>query len=135
MAFRPSISELPTISVMMPSYNHGAFLQAAINSVLSQRYPKLEFMIFDGGSTDGSAGIIQSYADRLAYWISQSDGGQVNALNQGLARATGDVIGWLNSDDLYTDGTLARVGRYFAEHPDIMLLHGDCLMVDEHDAI
>jgi glycosyltransferase involved in cell wall biosynthesis len=89
----------------------------------------------DGGSKDGSADIIRARADKLAYWQSERDGGQASAINAGLSRATGDVIGWVNSDDLYTKGALEKVGRYFAEHPDVMLVYGDCLCINEHDRV
>ncbi len=126
---------LPRISVITPSFNHAAFLAAAMDSVLSQNYPNLEYIVMDGGSKDGSADIILARADRLAYWQSERDGGQANALNLGLARATGDVIGWVNSDDLYLPGALKKVGRYFTEHPDVMLVYGDCLWINEHDRV
>lgn len=124
-------ASLPRISVITPSYNHGKFLAAAMDSVLSQDYPDLEYFVMDGGSKDGSADIIRARADKLAYWQSEPDGGQTNAVNMGLSRATGDVIGWLNSDDLYVKGALEKVGRYFAEHPDVMMVYGDCLFIDE----
>ncbi|MGC8536466.1 MAG: glycosyltransferase family 2 protein [Rhizomicrobium sp.] len=126
---------LPRISVVTPSFNHAQFLAAAMDSVLSQNYPGLEYIVMDGGSKDGSADIIRARAGKLAYWQSEPDGGQASALNAGLARATGDIIGWLNSDDLYSVGTLEKVGRYFAEHPDTMLLYGDCLTINEYDRV
>jgi hypothetical protein len=126
---------LPRISVITPSFNHARFLAAAMDSVLSQDYPGLEYIVMDGGSQDGSADIIRARASKLAYWQSERDGGQANALNLGLSHATGDIIGWVNSDDLYTSGTLERVGRYFSEHPDIVLLYGDCLFINEHNQV
>jgi hypothetical protein len=126
---------LPRISVIMPSFNHALFLGAAMDSVLSQNYPNLEYIVMDGGSKDGSADIIRARAAKLAYWQSEPDGGQATALNLGLSHVTGDVIGWLNSDDLYTKGTLKCVGRYFADHPDVMLLYGNCLFINEHDQV
>jgi len=126
---------LPRISVITPSFNHGRFLAAAMDSVLSQNYPGLEYIVMDGGSKDGSPDIIRARAGKLAYWQSERDGGQANALNLGLSHATGDVIGWVNSDDLYMKGALETVGRYFAEHPDVMLVYGDCLFINEHDRV
>lgn len=128
-------ARLPRISVITPSFNHGKFLAAAMDSVLSQHYPGLEYIVMDGGSKDGSAEIIRARADRLAYWQSERDGGQANALNLGLSRATGDIIGWVNSDDLYTKGSLEKVGRYFAENPEVVLLYGDCFHINEHDRV
>jgi glycosyltransferase involved in cell wall biosynthesis len=115
---------LPRISVITPSFNHAKFLAAAMDSVLSQHYPGLEYIVMDGGSKDGSADIIRARADGLAYWQSERDGGQANALNMGLARTTGDIIGWVNSDDLYVKGAL-----------ETMLLYGDCLHINEHDRV
>src|SRR5687768_14719797 len=95
---------LPVISIVTPSYNQGAFLEAAIRSVLDQPYPKCEYIVMDGGSTDNSVEIIRQYADRLAYWTSGLDGGQYAAINQGFARATGDVFAWINADDKFVPG-------------------------------
>lgn len=118
------------ISVVTPSYNQAAYLEETIQSVLGQDYPDLEYMIVDGGSTDGSQAIIEKYAGQLAWWVSEPDDGQADAINKGLRRATGEVVAWLNSDDLYRPGTLRRVAEVFAAHPEIGLLYGDVESID-----
>jgi len=119
------------ISVITPSYNQAQFLEETILSVLGQDYPNLEYIVVDGGSTDGSVEIIKKYADRLAYWVSEPDRGQSHAINKGLERATGEIVAWLNSDDLYCPGTLSTVARYFAEHPEVAVVYGNSEYVAE----
>jgi hypothetical protein len=98
--------------------------------VLGQDYPDVEYIVVDGGSTDGSVEIIKRYADRLAYWVSEPDRGQSHAINKGFARATGEIVAWLNSDDLYCPGTLSTVARYFAAHPQVAVVYGNSEYVD-----
>lgn len=112
-------SGFPSISLVTPSYNQGAFLEATVRSVLNQKYPSLEYVVMDGGSTDDSVSIIRTYADRLSSWSSEKDGGQYDAINKGFARTSGEVMGWLNSDDLHTPWTLSVVGEIFAQFPQI----------------
>jgi glycosyltransferase involved in cell wall biosynthesis len=123
-------SLLPKISIVTPSFNQGDFLEETIRSVLEQDYPDLEYIIMDGGSTDRSVDIIRKYADRIAFWVSEPDAGQSDALRKGFSRATGEVFGWLNSDDTLAPGTLRRVGKFFAAHPDVDLTYGNMYLVD-----
>jgi glycosyltransferase involved in cell wall biosynthesis len=108
------MSRLPKITVVTPSYNQGEFIEQTIVSVLEQQYPHLEYFIFDGGSSDRSPEIIRKYEKYLAGWASEKDRGQSDAINKGFRRATGELLHWLNSDDLYAPGALTKVGRAFA---------------------
>ncbi len=105
----------PKISIITPSYNQGDYIEECIRSVIDQNYPHLEYIIIDGGSQDHTLEIIQKYQDRIDFWMSQADQGQSDAINKGLARASGEIINWLNSDDFYEPGTLHTVARVFQE--------------------
>ena len=107
------MTDPPRITIVTPSFNQASYLEETLNSVLSQNDPNLEYIVIDGGSTDGSVDIIRRYADRLAYWVSEPDGGQAAALNKGFARATGEVFGFLNSDDVFCSGALAAVAEAY----------------------
>jgi glycosyltransferase involved in cell wall biosynthesis len=119
-----------TVSVITPSYNQAAYLEDALRSVLDNGTPGVEYLVADGGSTDGSTEIVQRYAERLAWWVSEKDGGQADAVNKCLRRATGDVVGWLNSDDLYEPGAIAAALQAFEQHPQASLVFGDVLSID-----
>ena len=121
---------LPTITVITPSYNQGQFIRQTVESVLSQHYPSLEYIVVDAVSTDDTLSVLNDYKSQLTL-ISEKDSGQTDAINKGLRRATGDIVCWLNSDDYFLPGTLAAVGNFFAQNPNALWLTGDCLIVDE----
>jgi glycosyltransferase involved in cell wall biosynthesis len=118
------------ISIVTPSFNQGQFLEKTILSVLDQDYPNLEYIIMDGGSTDGSVEIIQKYASRLAYWVSQRDRGQSDAINRGFQRSTGDILAYINSDDYYLPGVFSIISDYFSQHPEVDIVFGDLHVID-----
>lgn len=122
------------VSIVTPSYNQAAFLEATMRSVLSQDYPDLEYILVDGGSTDGSLEIIRKYASQLAWWVSEPDRGQTDALNKGFARASGDILAWLNSDDTYEPGAVAEAVAYLQAHPEVGMVYGDANLIDEQGA-
>ena len=125
--------QTPLISIVTPSFNQGKFIRRTIDSVLTQDFPNLEYIIIDGGSTDGSQAIIQEYQDRLAYWESVPDRGQTDAINKGFARASGKYLAWLNSDDIYQPGALSEAVAYLEAHPEAGMVYGDCTFIDEAD--
>jgi glycosyltransferase involved in cell wall biosynthesis len=122
---------LPKLSIITPSYNQAQYLEKTILSVLQQNYERLEFIIIDGGSSDGSVDIIRQYESQVSYWVSEKDRGQAHALNKGLERATGEIVAYLNSDDLYLQGAFAAVVNHFRDHPEWEWLCGDTLMFGE----
>ena len=125
-------SSFPTISVITPSFNQGKFLERTILSVLNQNYPNLEFIIIDGGSSDESVDIIRKYSDRLTYWVSEPDGGQVDAINKGLKRATGEWLCWQNSDDIFLPGAFECLAESAIKHPSAGLIIGNMVLIDEN---
>jgi glycosyltransferase involved in cell wall biosynthesis len=124
-------TNLPLVSIVTPSYNQAPYLAATIESVLSQDYPNLEYLVVDGGSTDGSQEIIRRYADQLTWWVSEKDQGQTDAINKGFAHANGEIFAWLNSDDTYEPNAIREAVEFLQENPAIGLVYGDCNFIDE----
>lgn len=130
----PIPTGLPRITVVMPSYNQGKYLEAAIQSILTQDYPNLEFIIRDGGSTDESVAIIRRYESRISRWTSEQDDGPADAINRAFSGATGDIFAWLNSDDMYMPGALHAAAAAFLAWPDADLVYGEGWYIDESGA-
>lgn len=122
----------PKISVIVPSFNQSLFIEDSLTSVVVQGYPNLELIVIDGGSTDKSVDIIKRFEHTIAYWISEPDKGQTDALIKGFNRSTGDIQCWLNSDDLHESKTLDEVARYFLNHPEIDAVYGDTVWIDKN---
>lgn len=133
----PSVSRTtyPKLTVVTPSFNQVAYLERTILSVLNQQYPNLEYFIIDGGSTDGSVELIKKYEPYLAGWVSEKDRGQTDAINKGFRRATGDLVAFQNSDDVFAPGAFARVADVWRRTPDAGVFFGDMYMIDEQDVI
>ena len=121
----------PLVSIVTPSFNQVRYLEETIHSVLDQDYGPIEYIIVDGGSTDGSVEIIQRYDKRLSWWISEPDQGQTDAINKGFAHAQGDILAWLNSDDTYLPGAIHEAVAYLESHPQTGMVYGDANLIDE----
>ncbi len=128
----PDDKTWPKISIVTPSYNQGRFLEETIRSVLLQGYPNLEYIIIDGGSTDNSVEVIKKYEQGLSYWVSEPDQGQSDAINKGWNRSSGEIMAYLNSDDLYTPGAVAEAVTYFQNFPECAVIHGQTMVTDEN---
>jgi len=124
------MDQYPKMSIITPTYNQEQFIERTIRSILDQNYPNLEYIVMDGGSQDGTIDILRRYEGRLT-WVSENDKGQADAINKGIRKATGDVIAYLNSDDIYEPGALMRVGEFFRDHPEVMWVTGRCRIIDQ----
>jgi glycosyltransferase involved in cell wall biosynthesis len=125
------LNEKPLVSIITPSFNQVEFLEETIRSVLSQDYPCIEYIVIDGGSTDGSLEVIKKYEDKLETWISEKDLGQTDAINKGFAIAQGDILAWLNSDDTYLPGAVSEAVKRFKENPHVGMVYGKAYYVNE----
>lgn len=124
------MNALPSISLVTCSYQQGRYLDATLRSVLEQGYPRLEYIVVDGGSRDESVDVIRRHEQALAWWVSEPDQGQTDALIKGFSRASGDIQGWLCSDDLLLPGALGLVARFFRDHPEVDAVYGDSVWID-----
>jgi len=122
----------PKISIITPTYNQAGYIERTIESILGQDYPNIEYIVMDGGSTDGTIDILKKYSDRII-WKSEKDKGQADAINKGLRIAKGEICAYINSDDTYEQGAFATVAKYFNKHPDKEWLYGKCRIIDEND--
>ena len=129
----PESGDSPRISIVIPSFNQGSFLERTLESLVDQKYPSLEIIVADGGSTDGSVDIVREYSDHIAWWCSEQDSGQAHGLNKGFSRATGEILAWLNADDRLVPGTLGRVAEFFTQNPDADAVYGHRILIDEND--
>jgi glycosyltransferase involved in cell wall biosynthesis len=129
-------SALPLVSIVTPSFNQANFLEETIRSVLGQTYPHIEYIIIDGGSTDGSVEIIKKNEGRITSWISEQDKGQTDAINKGFAKAKGDILAWINSDDTYaTPHAVADAVNFLISHPEVAMVYADCNFIDEEGKV
>jgi len=125
----------PLVSIVTPSYNQAEYLEKTINSVLSQNYPNIEYIVVDGGSSDSSLEIIQKYSKSLAWWVSEPDLGQTDAINKGFSHVTGEIMAWLNSDDTYHPNAVSEAVDLLQANPQIGLVYGDTNFIDAKDQV
>ena len=129
------MAEKPLVSIITPSFNQAAYLEETIQSVLGQTYPRIEYILIDGASQDGSLEIIRKYEGKLAHWVSEKDKGQTDAINKGFARARGEFLGWLNSDDTLLPEAVEEAVAYLQEHSGVGLVYGDANYIDEKSRV
>jgi glycosyltransferase involved in cell wall biosynthesis len=129
------MSHTPLVTIVTPSYNQARFLEQTMRSVLDQDYPNIEYMVADGGSTDGSVDIIKKYSKRLKWWVSEKDGGQAEAINKGFTRAKGEIVAWVNSDDCYMPGAISSAVKALMDYPEAGFVYGNVQVVDQDETI
>ena len=129
------MTNLPLVSIITPSFNQAQYLEATIQSVFGQDYPRIEYIIVDGGSTDGSVDVIKKYEGRLAGWVSEQDKGQTDAINKGFNRANGEILAWLNSDDTYNPGAVSAAVKFLMDNPEIAMVYADCDFINEQGGV
>lgn len=125
-----STNQTPLVSIITPSYNQAAYLERTLQSVFAQDYPRIEYIVVDGGSTDQSPEIIEKYSSQLDWWVSEKDKGQADAINKGIRRARGQILAWLNSDDLYLPGSVSQAVQSLENNPELGLIFGDAITID-----
>lgn len=128
-------TSLPRLSIIVPSYQQGPFIERTIKSIVDQEYPDLELILMDGGSTDETMAIVEKYRSHFTHIISRKDAGQADAIRRGFAMATGEIMGWLNSDDTYVPSTLIKMGAYFRDHPEVRFAYGNNNYIDSQDRV
>lgn len=126
---------LPLVSIITPSFNQAQYLEQTIQSVLNQDYPRIEYIVIDGGSTDASVEVIKRYQDRISYWVSEPDKGQTEAINKGFAKAKGEILAWINSDDTYHPKAVGEAVKYLIANPEVGMVYADCNFIDEHGSV
>jgi len=124
-------SDCPKITIVVPSYNQGQFIGHTLQSIVDQRYPELDLIIVDGGSTDGSVNIIKHYSSYIKWWVSEADNGQAHAINKGMKHASGDILAWLNSDDCLMPGALFKIAEQFTSSPGTDVVYGHRVLINE----
>ena len=130
---QPSLLDVPKVTIVTPSFRQGKYIGKTIGSILGQQYPNLEYFVQDGGSKDETVDILRSCHNQLSGWESSPDDGQSHAINLGFSRGTGDIMAWINSDDLLLPGAIHAVVEYFNLHPEVDVVYGDRLLIDEND--
>lgn len=124
---------LPRISIVVPSFNQGRFIGATLYSIINQQYPNLELIVIDGGSTDNTLEVIKQYQARINWWVSELDSGQTAAINKGFMRSTGEIMAWINSDDIVAPGALHFIANYFIKHPETQVVYGNRILINEEN--
>ena len=131
----PMLASLPSLSIVIPTYQQGRYIQRTLESILDQGYPALELIVIDGGSTDQTREIIERYQTHIAIYISEKDGGQSDAIRKGFELATGQIITWMNSDDTYAENALITVGQFFAANHSVRFAYGNRDIINENDQV